>query len=452
MWAKQLTNYFFSLEVLAVGVVGRAVRAVFRRWARSVLVVGVLCFIFAMIVAIPPSISASRESTQETIDVLISNAEAVNASVSAVATQINCRLPAISVPFSGSNNETTIVQPLMNLTQYENITTISHVKAVIPIFDMAMNEMGFVFDVYGLPLSNASLFSEYSLLLPSNVSVGRNLVFGDVGVVVLQERVADYFGVGVGDFFGVWNQTFRIVGIEGYTALNRTVAYMNLNDVWFMTNNTGNVTSVRVFVDDVYNVERVAEELSVMFPELSVSFSASLVYSVIQMQTQTEAQLVLALSTMSQIESMGVMELGIVVVVACAMVLFIMLYTVRERTREIGTLKALGASSLSVLGQFMLEGVLLCFVAGVFSVIVGGLGASWFANLLLPSPTLAGNSTVSSGGVAMGEASVGAISVALTFEVVLFGLGVAVLLGAIGSLYPAWRAARTRPVEAMRYD
>jgi len=405
-----------------------------------------------MIVAIPPSMSASREATQETIDNLISNAQAVNASVSTVATQINCRLPTISVPYSGPNNETTIIQPLMNLTQYQNMTTIPHINDAMPLFEIEMNKTGFAFDVYGLPLSNASLFSNYSLLLPTNVSVGRNLAFGDIDVVVLQERIATHFGVGVGDNFEVGNQTFRIVGIEGYTALNRTVAYMSLNNVWQLTNNTGNATSVRVFVDDVHNVERVANELSVMFPELSVSFSASLAYSFIQMQTQTDAQLSLALSTMSDIERMGMVELEIVVVVACAMVLFIMLYTVRERTREIGTLKALGASSLSVLGQFMLEGVLLCFIAGVFSVIVGGLGVSWFANLVLPSPTLAGNSTVSSGGVFLGEASVGAISVALTFEVVLFGLGVAILLGALGSLYPAWRAARTRPAEAMRYD
>jgi putative ABC transport system permease protein len=414
--------------------------------------IGVLCFILALLVSIPPSIVASREATQETIDVLVANAEAVNASVSAVATQINSRLPSISVPFSGPNNETTVVQPLMNLTQYTNITAIPHVGAVLPIFEVELNATGFVFEVCGLPLNNTSLFSGGFSLLPSNVIMGRNLALGDVGVVVLQERVAVYFGVGAGGIVRILDEPFWVIGVEGYTALNRTVAYVGIDDVWSLTNNTGNATSVRVFVDDVSNVEEVAGELSVMFPELSVSFSASLVYSIISMQAQTSQQLELAQATMRQIESMGVVELGIVVVVACALVLFIMLYTVRERTREIGTLKALGASGWSVLGQFVLEGVLLCFVAGVFSVIIGTVGASWFANLLLPAPTLAGNSTVSSSGVVIGEASSRAVSVALSFEVVLFGLGAAVLLGALGSLYPAWRAARTRPAEAMRYE
>jgi len=433
--------------------VRRAVRSVFRRWARSALVVMVLCFVFALLVSIPPSIVASRAATQQTIDVLTANAVEVNATVGMVATQINCRLPPVSVPLSGANNETVVEQQFMNMTYYaKNITAISHVKAMFPVYEVEVNVSGFVFEVCGLPVDDASLFDVGSLLLPSNVSVGRNLEFGDTEVVVLQRQVAEYFGVEVGGSVRILGKSFLVVGVEGYTALNRTAAYISLRDVWVLTDNAGNVTSVRVFVDDVVNVEGVANELSLMFSELSVSFSAGLVYSVLLVQSQTGAQLELAQVTMGEIERMGVMELGVVVVVACALVLFIMLYTVRERTREIGTLKALGGSDRSVLGQFLLEGMLLCFVAGVFSVVVGTVGASFFANLLLPAPTLVGESLVSSSGVVIGEASSRAVSVALTLEVVLFGLGVAVLLGALGSIYPAWRASRTRPAETMHYE
>jgi len=155
---------------------------------------------------------------------------------------------------------------------------------------------------------------------------------------------------------------------------------------------------------------------------------------------------------MSQIQSTGMREIGIVTVVAGAIVLFIMLYTVRERTREIGTLKALGAGSLSILGQFMLEGILLSLIAGVVGIVIGTFGATSFANLLLPAPAQAGNSTVTPTDASIDAASSASISITITPELVLFGLGVAVLLGALGSLYPAWRAARTRPAEAMRYE
>jgi len=432
----------------------RVFRSVFRRWTRSVLVICVLSFILALLISIPPSITASREATQKTLDTLVANAEAVNATVGAVATQINCHLPQAYVPLSGSdNNETVVVQPLMNMTQYaSNITSIVHVKTLLPVYDTEVNMTGFVFEVCGLPVENASLFDVGLSLLPSNVTVGRNLEFGDVGVVVLHQTVADYFGVGVGERVRLLNSSFLVVGVDGYSAFNRTAAYVGLRDVWLLTNNTGNATSVSVFVDDVANVEEVAGRLCVVFPELSVSFSAGLVYSVISMQSQTVQQLELAQATMLEIESMGVLELGIVVVVACVLVLFVMLYTVRERTREVGTLRALGASGGSVLGQFVLEGVLLCFVAGVFGVVVGGFGASFFGGLLLSSPVQAGVGVVSDVGVSLGEVSAVSLSVTITPKTVLFGLGLAVVLGALGSLYPAWRASRIRPAEAMRYE
>ncbi|HUJ83977.1 MAG TPA: hypothetical protein VLV84_00045, partial [Candidatus Acidoferrales bacterium] len=45
-----------------------------------------------------------------------------------------------------------------------------------------------------------------------------------------------------------------------------------------------------------------------------------------------------------------------------------------------------------------------------------------------------------------------AISVAVSPELILIGLGVAILLGTLGSLYPAWRAAKIKPAEAMKYE
>ena len=52
-----------------------------------------------------------------------------------------------------------------------------------------------------------------------------------------------------------------------------------------------------------------------------------------------------------------------------------------------GTFKALGASSTAVLGQFMLEGILLSLIAGVVGIAIGIFGATSLANLLLPRPT-----------------------------------------------------------------
>lgn len=435
-----------------MGILSRATKNISRRKTRALIVILALSFVIAMIISIPPSITESQATTQKTIEDLTASAQSVNATMSTVATQIGCRLPAVAVPNAGPNNETIIVQPLMNITEYANITSIPHIKDVIPILDKVKNDSDFAYDIYGLPLDNASLLTMYSLLLPSNITVGRNLAAGDHGVVVLQERVAKYFGVDVSETVELLNQTFLVVGIEGYTSLNKTAVYMSLNDAWAINNSTGNVTDFKVFADDVNNVERVASEISGMYPDLSVSIAAQLVYSIIQMQVQTNAQLQMAQTTMSQIQSTGMMEMGVVTVVAAVIILLIMLYTVRERTREIGTLKALGASNMTILGQFMIEGLLLSLIAGLVGIIIGVVGASSLANLLLPSPTQAGNSTVSSTGVSLGSASSATIYVNVTPELVIFGLSFAVMLGALGSIYPALRASRTRPAEAMRSD
>ena len=234
-----------------MGILSRATRNMFRRKTRSLLVVLVLSFALAMIISIPPSITASEATTQKTIDDLTASAQSVNDTMSIVATQIDCHLPPIWVPNAGPNNETILEQPLMNVTDYANLTAIPDVANVIPILDQAVNDSDFAYNVYGLPLENASLLSMYSLLLPSNITTGRNLQAGDSGVVVLQERVADYFGVGVGGTVNILNQTFRVVGIDGYTPLNETAAYMNLNEAQAITNNTGNVTNFKVFADNV---------------------------------------------------------------------------------------------------------------------------------------------------------------------------------------------------------
>ena len=421
-----------------MGILSRATRNILRRKTRSLLVIVVLSFALAMLISIPPSITASRATTQKTINDITATTKTVDSTINLVATEIDCHLPG---------------NALMNETDYTNLSSISDVTAVIPILDQAENNSGFAYNIYGIPLDNASLLSTYSLLLPSNITAGRNLQAGDGGVVVLQERVANYFGVGVGGTVSILGQNFNVVGIEGYDPVNETAAYMSLTDAQTLTSNIGNVTSYKVFVDNVNNVQSVAtEKIGVIYPKLSVSIAASLVDSVIQMQTQTSEELQMAQASMRQIQSTGTMEIAVVTLVVAAIVLFIMLYTVRERTREIGTLKALGASSMAILGQFMLEGILLSLIAGIVGTVIGTVGATSLANLLLPHPTQAGNSTVSTAGVSIGSASSASISVTITPELVLLGLGVAVLLGALGSLYPAWRAARTRPAEAMRYE
>jgi ABC-type antimicrobial peptide transport system permease subunit len=101
-----------------------------------------------------------------------------------------------------------------------------------------------------------------------------------------------------------------------------------------------------------------------------------------------------------------------------------------------------------VMSQFVLEGVLLSLIAGVVGIAIGSVAAPALSGLLLPA---ANQGTFGRGFISMTNREATA-SIALTPQLMLIALGVAVLLGALGSLYPAWRASRTRPAEAMRYE
>jgi macrolide transport system ATP-binding/permease protein len=105
----------------------------------------------------------------------------------------------------------------------------------------------------------------------------------------------------------------------------------------------------------------------------------------------------------------------------------IMLVSVTERTREIGLRMAVGAWSRDILQQFLVESVLLCFCGGIAGILLGR-GVSLLVSTFLHWPT---------------EISLGAI---------LAAFAVSVSVGIIFGYYPAWKASRLDPINALRYE
>jgi ABC-type antimicrobial peptide transport system permease subunit len=105
----------------------------------------------------------------------------------------------------------------------------------------------------------------------------------------------------------------------------------------------------------------------------------------------------------------------------------IMLVSVTERTREIGLRMAVGARSRDILRQFLVEAVALCITGGAIGILLG-CGGSYLVTLFLKWPT---------------QTSVGAIVASVV---------VSASIGIIFGYYPAWRASRLDPIEALRYE
>jgi putative ABC transport system permease protein len=109
-------------------------------------------------------------------------------------------------------------------------------------------------------------------------------------------------------------------------------------------------------------------------------------------------------------------------------VMNIMLVSVTERTREIGVRKAIGARQSNILTQFMLEAVTLAGLGGTVGVLLGCI--------IVLAIRLAFSSFPAS----------------VSFTLVALGVSVASMIGIFFGVYPAWKAARLNPVEALRYE
>ncbi len=129
---------------------------------------------------------------------------------------------------------------------------------------------------------------------------------------------------------------------------------------------------------------------------------------------------------------------GIALAVAAIGVINTMVMAILERTREIGVMRACGATRVTIRRLFTIEAGMLGFWGGVFGVAVG-YGLTFVANILI-------NRQLSSGGVQAHNI------IGLPLWLIVAVIGTTTLIGMLSGLYPAFRAARLNPVEALRYE
>lgn len=238
------------------------------------------------------------------------------------------------------------------------------------------------------------------------------------GEAVLGERGAKDTGVEVGGSLSAQGRTFRVVGvIRVPDRLRDSGAAITLADAAALSGKTDMVTVVHVKAASGVDPATLAGRIERAFPKVTAVATTS-EYSEIDQGFEILDAANLAISLLA----LGIGAIG---------VLNTMIMSVYERTREIGVLRAVGWRGRRVVRMILLESLLLCLVAAAVGVVCG-IAASR-AVALVPS--------ISS-----------FLTPAYPAEVFLRALGVAVIVALIGAAYPAARAVRLQPMEALRHE
>jgi putative ABC transport system permease protein len=362
----------------------------------------------------------------------------------------------------------------INETAVSDISQIDGVESVLPFFEKSEGEMQSqetergtferlvpLYTIMGVKL-DSSLLDEYNVL-PTTIVEGRNLQEGDSGVVLLSEDNTEYFSAGVGDTITILDHSFHVIGIyESSDQTSQTSLYMEISEAQHITDHEGEVSRIDVYAETEEQVDSIVTEIETLYPEVQLTTYEQRLSQLENMQTMYQSTLENSETTLGQTQAVAYQEIGIAIVATSLIVLFTMLYTVRERTHEIGVLKAIGFSNGSIMSQLMLEGIFMSLIAAVIGVVIGSVATPFLSSVLLPVAvnTVRGGGggggfgfTPDGGGATLSNVSFSSnVAATVNPQILLLSFGLAILLGALGTLYPAWRASRTSPMEALKYE
>ncbi len=198
-----------------------------------------------------------------------------------------------------------------------------------------------------------------------------------------------------------------------------TMAYMPITTIMKM-HNTEYVDNIFVNVKDLENIDRTALEISKI---LSLSHNNTNKYNVQNLMKQMDT----VNSVLGNITAFVALVAFISLVVGGIGVMNIMLVTVTERTREIGIRKSLGATDGNIKFQFLVEAMILTAIGGIIGIALGLAGGFALGNAIKIQPYV-------------------------HIPYMLLTVGISCAIGIVFGVYPASKAAKLDPIEALRYE
>jgi putative ABC transport system permease protein len=269
-------------------------------------------------------------------------------------------------------------------------------------------------------------------ILPGNIVEGEAISQDDHEHKVIMNEDEDHFNAAIGDIITVNEVDLTVAGIYSSSVQDGHGIYMNLSEAKLLLGlNDSEANQLDVYAMNESVINALVEDIPGMLHGAKVQSSRETIGKQGDyLKNEQERQIAQLEQDMQKIEKSGNQIILISAATAALIVLFIMIYTVRERTKEIGVLKALGFPGKNVMSQFIIEGTIIGFFGGILGVCVAWLGAPILSDFLLPNTEAY---AITNPGI----------------QIILLALCLTGILGAIASIYPAWMASRKSPVEAM---
>ena len=242
----------------------------------------------------------------------------------------------------------------------------------------------------------------------------------------------DLFGTdadAVGQTIKIKNIEFKVIGVakaKGGTGFSNQddMIFIPLSTAQQFLSGSDKVGTISVQANNQAAMTGIEEQITQLLLKRHNITSASAADFSIMNQTDI-------IATASSVASTFTILLGSVAAISLLVggigIMNMMLTTVTERTREIGLRKAIGAKRRDINAQFIVEAVMLTFVGGVLGIILGIL-------------------------IAWGTKQFAGISTTVSFFSIVLAFGVSALIGIVFGYYPAKRASRLNPIEALRYE
>ncbi len=269
-------------------------------------------------------------------------------------------------------------------------------------------------------------------------------------VAIIGKGLADKNSLSVGSTFQAYGKALTVKGIfdSGNTFSNNLIV-LPLATLQTLSSQSGQLSTAIATVDSINNLDSAVAAM-----KTTLGTAADVVS-----QQDTSSQ---ALAPLENIKKISLLSLIGAAAAAAVIILLTMLMIVRERRREIGVLKAIGASNFSVIFQFMSEAITFTIIGAVVGLGLGIASSNSVINVLVNNASSAATPTGGGqGGGAAGQflrfvgqsgSSLRNIHAVIGYQVIFYGLLAAILIAIIGSAFPAWLIAQVRPSEVMRAD